>query len=411
MCARCDADLASSWTAARRPGHHAVVLAVAVLALLAVHLHGELLDLRIYRMAGAAALTGHDALYRLADPASGLPFTYPPFAALLFAPLAAIGRRPAEVVLTVGSVLALARVCLLLPARLVPARRPFVVALAVVCEPVLSTLLLGQVNLVLLVLVLTTMLVPRTSGFWLGVATGIKLTPAVFVVGLWALGRRREAVQAAVTAVGTVAVGAVALPASSWAFWTGTGFDATRVGGVAYISNQSLDGAIWRLTGPGGSLPWWLLLSVATAALGYRALREQDRFGTPVGTVAVLALVGLLLSPVSWSHHWVWAVVVVAGLLVPRSGPPLLRRQVVAAGWLVALGSWTLWWAPHGRDREYGADLWQQLTGQAYVLLALATLVVLAIPEQVRPGPGAAAGSPGPAAARRPRPGSRPVPR
>ena len=406
MCARCDADLASSWTAVRR--EFVLIVGVATgLALLAVFLHGELMDLRVYRMAGAAALTGADDLYRLADPATGLPFTYPPFAALLFAPLAVIGRRPAEVLLTVGSVLALGRVCLLLPA--LPVRRPTVLALAGVCEPVLSTLLLGQINLVLMALVLTTMLSPRSSGLWLGVAAGIKLTPAVFIVGLWAIGRRREALQATVTALITVLVGAIALPASSWSFWTGTGFDPSRVGGVAYISNQSLNGALWRLVGSGGSALWWVLLSAVVVVVGYRALRAQHRAGSPVGGVAVLALVGLLISPVSWSHHWVWAVVVVVALISPRDGALLMPRRIVAGGWLAALGTWTVWWAPHGRDREYGADLWQQLTGQAYLLLALASLVVLSIERPVRTGPGAAAGSPAPAAAEPLPPGSRPV--
>ena len=399
MCARCDAELASSWNGLRQRGALVVLGILAVLAVVAVQLHGELADLRVYRMAGAAVLTGADDLYRLTDPATGLPFTYPPFAALLFALLAAIGRRPAEVLLTLAGVLALARVYLLLPVRLRPARRPVVLALAAVGEPVLSTLLLGQINLLLMALVLTTMLVPRASGWWLGVAAGIKLTPAVFIVGLWMMGRRREAVQAGVAAVGTVLVGAIVLPRSSWTFWTGTGFDPSRVGGVAYISNQSLNGAVWRLTGPGGSAAWWLLLSALVALLGYRALQVQQRSGTPVGSVAVLALVGLLVSPVSWSHHWVWAVVVVAALLTPRTGPPPLHRWIVAGGWLLALVGWTVWWAPHSRDREYGADLWQQLTGQAYVLLAVLSLLVLAVDRAVTPGPDAAAGSPGSAVA------------
>ena len=399
MCARCDADLASTWSGLRQRGVLVVICVVAVLAVVAVQLHGELTDLRVYRMAGATLLTGADHLYRLADPATGLPFTYPPFAALLFAPLAAIGRWPAEVLLTVGSVLGLARVCLLLPVRLRPSRHPVVLALAAVAEPVLSTLLLGQINLLLMVLVLTTMLVPRASGCWLGVAAGIKLTPAVFIVGLWVLGRRREALQAGVTAVGTAVVGFVVLPGSSWTFWSGTGFDPSRVGGVAYISNQSLNGAVWRLTGPGGSAQWWVLLSALVAVVGYRALLAQRRSGTPGGSVAALALVGLLVSPVSWSHHWVWAVVVVVALLTPRTGPPPLHRWMVAGGWLLALGGWTVWWAPHSKDREYGADLWQQLTGQAYVLLAVLSLLVLAVDRAVTPGPDAAAGSPGSAVA------------
>ena len=54
-----------------------------------------------------------------------------------------------------------------------------------------------------------------------------------------------------------------------------------------------------------GTIPWIILAilvviaGLVTAALLYRA-------GQPVPAMLACALTGLLVSPLSWDHHWVW---------------------------------------------------------------------------------------------------------
>lgn len=79
-------------------------------------------------------------------------------------------------------------------------------ALALWLEPVFQTLLFGQINLALACLVLAGLTRPsgaRWKGAAVGVAAGIKLTPALFIAYLLLRGRHREAGTAAAAFAGT----------------------------------------------------------------------------------------------------------------------------------------------------------------------------------------------------------------
>jgi alpha-1,2-mannosyltransferase len=101
--------------------------------------------------------------------------------------------------------------------------------------------------------------------------------------------------------------------------------------------------------------------------------------------ILVCALTGLLVSPVSWSHHWVWVaplLVVLADLATrPRSlAAPRLRRWApwLGAAAVAVLFSGVLWIVPASPARGYTMTGFQQVIGDLYVLAGLAGLVVMA---------------------------------
>jgi alpha-1,2-mannosyltransferase len=211
-----------------------------------------------------------------------------------------------------------------------------------------------------------------------GVAAGVKLTPLVFVVLLVLLGRRTAAVRAALVFAGTVAVGFVVAPGASAAYWTDGLVDASRVGPPALAHNQSVYGALTRLLdGPPPTLLWLAVavpvaLTVLIVAAGW--WRRGDRvLGTCLGAVAML-----LASPVSWSHHWVWAVPV-ALVLADRS-------RWAGAAWAAVFVARPIVWPPYSQGREYGWGPFEHLVGNAYLLAALALCVWVTVSLNRRSG-------------------------
>jgi alpha-1,2-mannosyltransferase len=365
-----------------------LVVAVVVLASVVIPLAGigMLIDLEVYRMGGRAVVDGHD-LYELHFRVAGLAFTYSPFAALVFVPFGLLGSGVAAVVWTTLSLAALGRSCLLV-AREAPGARPrswsagqaalALFALALLLEPVRKTTGLGQINLFIVWLVLEDLLGRGRSawrGALIGIATGIKLTPGVFVVYLLLVRRGADALRAAVAAAATVAIGFVFLPSASWTYWTDLFFDADRVGGIAYVSNQSVTGVVERLAGPGERPEVLVVVLSATAlvagfALGRRLWLRGDRL---LGISAV-AVGALLASPVSWSHHWCWFLVAAVGLAdrcrIGRSSPDRGAVAMLVVTVVVALSS-IIWRVPNERDQEYHHAGWELIAGNAYFLWAL----------------------------------------
>lgn len=181
-------------------------------------------------------------------------------------------------------------------------------------EPVLRTMYLGQVNLVLMALIIWDLCQPDTGksrwwkGFGTGVAAGIKLVPLIFIPYLLLAGKFRQAAMACAGFAFTIAAGFAILPADSRTWWfDGLFFQGKRTGFTGWAGNQSLDGLITRLTGSiNGAKPAWLAAAVVVGAVGVIAAALLDRKGYPVPGLLTAALTGLLVSPISWDHHWVW---------------------------------------------------------------------------------------------------------
>ncbi|HKS46071.1 MAG TPA: glycosyltransferase 87 family protein [Amycolatopsis sp.] len=363
-----------------------VVLAVGVLGWLAGWRLGA--DSAVYR-AGALTFLHGDPLYdpqRLGALPSwvALPFTYPPAAALLFVPLAAMPAGLVWGAVSAASVLSLAVVI-----RVCARPRALAVTGLTVCalalEPVWKTLFLGQINLILLALVIVDVLVlggshgtdgvarsasvaggggRRVGGLLTGVAAAVKLTPLIFVAHLFVTGRARDGFRALGTFFALQALMFTLAPSDAIRYWTEAAFDPKRVGGVHWIFNQSLNGWVSRAT---EDAPWAmavaLLIGAALAVPAVWLVRRLHRRGETLAALLVTAFLGLLVSPVSWSHHWVWAV-------------PLIALLAVRGWWLWAAAvaalfvSCVVMLVPNGGATEFGWGPGRSVLGNAYVLAA-----------------------------------------
>jgi alpha-1,2-mannosyltransferase len=366
-----------------------------------------------------------------------LPFTYTPFAAIAFALISFVPwwlSQQLSVAVDIVALLA-ALWCTLggLGYRRGPVRLGVTLLGAGVVfwtEPVLRTMYLGQVNLVLMALIIWDLCQPDTpnsrwwKGFGTGVAAGIKLVPLIFIPYLLVAGKFRQAAMTGAGFAFTVLLGFVILPADSSKWWFGGLFvQGGRTGFTGWAGNQSLDGLITRLDGSvNGAKPIWLVVAALVAIAGSVAAGLFDRKGHPMPALLTAALTGLLVSPISWDHHWVWIApgVVVAGhyaVQAWRRGAsqgirPGARRAAWGLGLLAAaivawFGAWPahlftaktnlghdslgLLWIPKNTNpvyyQWYGDRPWfteyhwhglQLIAGNAYVLAGLALFGLLA---------------------------------
>jgi alpha-1,2-mannosyltransferase len=351
-----------------------LALSVTAFAALCAVQRIPMADVLVYRAEGRAAVGDAD-LYGFTVTEWRLPATYPPFAALLFVPATWLPVPALKAAFLAANVLLTA--CLVRLSARFAGRAPTLpalctaTALALWLEPVFQTALFGQINLALACLVLWDLTRPpgaRLKGAAIGVAAGIKLTPLVFVVYLLLRRRYREAVTATAAFAATAVAGALALPAASLDFWTRRVHETGRVGKVWIVDNQSLQGATARLLGDPAPGPAWAVpaLAVALAGLWLARRAADDRRG-----VLVTAFTALLVSPVSWSHHWVWCVPLLA-VLWTRGRP----RTAVAVA--VVFTARTMWLLPHQGDLDLRLPWWQQPLASPYPLLGLALLAVCA---------------------------------
>lgn len=343
---------------------------------------GGFVDLAVYRFGGAAVLDD-GRLYVEGTPGTGLPFTYPPFAALVMAPVAAVPFPLAVAGWTFATVLALGWVVARFLRETAYADRPWLVAavtaLALGFEPVWANLAFGQVNVFLMALLVADLLGGdrRRAGVLIGIAAGLKLTPLLFVVLLLLVRRPRTAANACLSFLGTIAAGFALAPEASGAYWTGLLWDAGRVGGVPYAGNQSMLAVLFRVLGHEPSTLLWFVVAGATAFGVLLAAALVWHRGRPDAAVCLAAVAMLVASPISWSHHWVWAVpltVVLAGC-----GRSLVARTLVAGAWVAVFCSACIWWPPHRDNTELAWTPAEHLVGNAYLLAALVVTAYVAL--------------------------------
>ncbi|GAB3577216.1 hypothetical protein GCM10027445_42550 [Amycolatopsis endophytica] len=314
-----------------------------VLAQLPVLMH--LLDLGVYRIAGERVLHGVSVYDTplLGNVRGEWEFVYTPFSALLFTPLAPlkgdsftwVGALGDYAMLVVGVWAALSLLRFRRDLRLVLFSLP-VAALLMWCEPIRETMAFGQVNILLMTLVLLDVALPDSSkvkGVLIGIAAGIKLTPAFFVLYLLVTRRYRAAIVSGVAFVVTVAVGFAFLWHDSATFWSGAFFDPTRVGVPENPSNESLRGFFARtIDVTGGMQIVWALAAVATAVVCLLLARRLAARGEELIAVTLCGMGMTAVSPYSWVHHWVWL-----AMLLLCLGNLALRGSVL--GWIGLLGA------------------------------------------------------------------------
>jgi alpha-1,2-mannosyltransferase len=357
---------------------------------------------------------------------NGVQFTYPPFAAVIFSVASVLSWTAMRWAMTLASLAALGLSTWLVFGALGYRDRPAirlgatlgVSALALATEPVQQTLALGQVNLLLMLLVVADLLTGgaltpggRTRwwhGVGIGIAAGVKLTPLIFIPYLLLIRRYRQAAVAAGVFAATVALGYAILPRDSGTYWAhGLFLKANRIVFLGTRGNQSLRGVLTRLAGSvsAGTVPW-IAAAVLVGVAGLAAAALLYRARQPVPAMLACALTGLLVSPLSWDHHWVWVAPGIA--LLAHLGATAGRGLVRTAWWAAAavlfgvFASWPQfwnlsqsgltpaglgWYAP-GTYFATGSKPWyhefhwhglQLLAGNSAVLTGLACLAALAV--------------------------------
>ncbi|MCP3801157.1 glycosyltransferase 87 family protein [Allokutzneria sp. A3M-2-11 16] len=304
-----------------------ILVYVAGLAMAVRTISGFAIDLGVYRAGGQAVLDGAPMYEN--ELFAGLLFTYTPFAALIFVPLALLPMIAAQSLVALGNyallTYSLTRSWQALDKRKALALALLMAAPLLLTEAVRVTHSIGQVNLALLALVLWDLLRDdsrRTKGIGVGIAAGIKLTPLFFVAYLVITRRFRAAATAMAGFVGTIAVGFLLLPKDSTRFWFGGTFaDAARVfPDVAAVHNQSLRGMVLRAFGglsPETQDLWIVLAAVVTIGTLALAAWASQR-GEELLAVTLCGLCAATVSPWSWGHHWVW-IVPLAAIVVRKS--------------------------------------------------------------------------------------------
>lgn len=302
----------------------------------------RLADLHVYYGAVRAVQSGQP-LYDFATETNDAPFTYPPFALLVFWPIGWLR----EGVVQVGW---LVLICLALAAIAAAVSRgdwvPLVACGLIISAPAQSNLRFGQVSvfIVLLALVDAVGLIPaRHRGILVGLAAAIKLTPLLFIVFFLLSRRWRDAARAAGAFVLAAAVAAVALPADSWRFWTEAVFTTSRIGDLAALGNQSLHGLLLRAGVAPGHLPLlWAALIAVVCGVGLWRARNLELGGEPERAAVLVGCATVAASPVSWTHHQIWPVLAAMLLLGTRgaahkvAGALLLLVMTVSMGALLS---------------------------------------------------------------------------
>ena len=357
-----------------------------------------------------------------------LNFTYTPFAALFFAAVSFIPWSVLPRIVQVANLIFLfiAAWCTMgalgyRDRRVRLGGALLGVAAGLLTEPVFRTLYLGQINLLLMAAIIWDLRQPdsrRFKGIATGLAAGIKLTPLVFIPYLLLTRKWRAAAVTTASFAFTIALGFLILPRDSKDWWfNGLFIQDGRTGFVGWTGNQSLRAIATRLAGSidAGTVPWVILVVIVTV-VGLLVAAQLDRAGHAMLGLLTAALVGLLDSPISWDHHWVWVVpaMMAAGHYAARAWQA--RRRAAAywcSGLIVALlvifapwpgnlwgehntgpGNFTqglIWdgpYTPVTKYVEYGDLPWfkeyhwsflQDLAGNAYILVGIALLVLLTI--------------------------------
>jgi alpha-1,2-mannosyltransferase len=322
-------------------------------------------DVEVYRQAGVSILTGRPVYSAMTEAPQLLPFTYPPFAAVIAIPLALLPFGAIGWLWTLAQIAATAAIVWYAGWRLIHRTgtlAPVTLALLTVpmlwLHPVSDGIRFGQVNAFMVLAALMDLRRPRPGllrhvppGVLVGLAMSIKLTPGVFVVHYLVNRRWKEAATAVVTAVVVTLGSWVLLPEASFAFWGGALQDPTRLGPNAGTSNQSIRGLLLRV-GPAGLAgdALWLVLVAVVGFVGFQLARRSYLAGDSISEVAAIGLMAVLLSPVAWIHHLHWMVVVIFAVL--GADPLRDRRRLVAAGvitgfFLCRMPWWGITWLNH----------------------------------------------------------------
>lgn len=382
----------------------AALFLAGALTVLAAGVHN--LDFSIYR-AGARAFLGMDGPVALYDAQLWqvredfwLPFTYPPFAVVFFLPYAVLPPAfgaAAHTVLLTGCLIAVSLLIVrhtpeikrrlqVLPPRRRALAIGVVVALIGLSAPWREGLSFGQINAVLMLIILWDLLEPGRflpRGLLTGLAAGVKLTP--LAMGLYFAARKdwRAVLWMGTGFFGSVGIGFALTWQGAVHYWTEALFSTTRVGNDDDMYSLTLRAFTQRLgLSDGSAAALWAVLCLAVICGGYAAVRTLLAANDPLSAVGVTALVMLVISPISWFHHWVWFVLLIPALVFPPGVSRRRKRRLrCGAGFLYLLflfSSLTLSLAHSGTIRGWG-PWWLELASSVWMLAAIAAAGIITV--------------------------------
>lgn len=345
------------------------------------------IDLDVYRIGSLTWLHGGNLYGPLPPTSAGivLPFSYPPVAAVVLSPLAVMPMAVASIAVTLASI-ALTWLVLRVFTRSLPSRLGlwWLMPAALALEPVRATLSFGQVNIALMALVTVDCLHPAPRwprGALVGLAAAVKLIPMAFILFFLIQNDRPAARTTAISFAAVTAAGLILDWHDSVRYWTGVVFSTSRPGTPAFVSNQSLSGVLARAGldphSQGGSAAW-LALSAAVVLVAVIGLRRAIAAGEPALALSVNAVAALLISPISWTHHWVWAAPALISLAVTGRRHSWRGGVAAACAGLACFEVSPMWLLPHGANAELGWAWWEQVIGDTYVIFGAVVLVLAA---------------------------------
>jgi alpha-1,2-mannosyltransferase len=339
------------------------------------------LDLATYLLGGAHAQSND--LFVVTYPQDHLGFTYPPFSALLFAPFAHAPLRVCEVAFSwvnlaaLGALVAvsLRAVCRRLDRRTIVWWTLTLLLPVMLFDPVRQTFLLGQVNIILALMVVAdlTLELPLRRGVLVGLAAAIKVTPLILIPYLFLTRQGRAGLRAVATFVGAALLATLVNASTSWSYWTHYIRDPERAGMLSWIGNQGALGAAERLVGHTVTTPTTFAIVLTVGAIGLAVAAGAYRRSSPVLGLLVVEATESLASPVSWSHHFIWLVLLVAWLALAEDRPR--HGKWYALGVAVLLWAAPSWWVPHGPEVTFAGRGWLLPVSDCFVLLFV-TLIV-----------------------------------
>ncbi len=352
--------------------------AIGLVVLAVVH---QQIDLSTYLLGGQHAATND--LFSVTLAKDGLGFTYPPFSALLFAPIAHAPLGLAEVAFSLfnlASIFALIAVCLRAVCKEFDRRTILWWALVllvpvVMLDPVRQTFLLGQVNIILALMVVADMTLdlPIPRGILVGLAAAIKVTPIILIPYLFLTRQGRAGMRATATFCAAALLAAAVNFSTSWAYWTHYIRDPQRAGMLSWIGNQGVLGALERMLGHSVSTPTTIAIVLTVSAVGLAVAAAAYRRSSPLLGFLVVEAAESLASPVSWSHHFIWVVLLIAWLALAPDRPRY--GEWLALGVTVLFWAAPPWWAPDGPGIIFAGRGWLIPLSDCYVLLFIGLVV------------------------------------
>lgn len=354
-------------------------------------------DFRVYLKA-ADALLGGDDLYSGLN-VNGLEFTYPPFAAAVFIPLALLPPVAAFAIWTAVSAGCLFGIAWLTALRLPAiAGRTFasrtwelaayIFAVSAFSETIVKNIELGQVNIALvLVVMFDTVSRAHYRGFLTGLAAGFKVAPAIFIVFMLFNRRWGDFGRALLGFATSLVIGSFFGVGQVWQFWTSELLDTTRVGELTRLSNVSALGMLSRWTPESTAKILWLL---AASAIGVAGLVIAAKWWnhSQLVAAAVVGVTGLLVAPISWIHHFVWlipafCVVVALAIRAFKAERRLVGSFLAFAAAIIAIPE-LFYLRYSGEKLAAGNEFWLDMVGSGYAVICIIVIAALGVALRLR---------------------------